>query len=328
VSNVSDSAVDSAFILDAVEVLQDPPLFFITSGAFNGHGPLLTLASETRSFDSVLLACCGATVTLDGPALVASHSTLDVPFGAVHAIQGATITSQSSGPLVQLDGGTYALGTVTSVFSAAGAREDGSDQPLRHAGTFLDAANASVSTSNVMIVDQALLQASAPLINLRNSTLTATDSALDAAFRANVTGVGPLFALDRSTMTLVSGALVNVRNGSSLFVHGDLVRLANGSVLNLLNGPLASVSGNSSLTVSGALVSFTGTGNALNVTNNLCSVFGCTKVGGLNVVLTGGATTANVNIGNAIKGAGSVNVAPDAAAVVVSGAGSSFKAGN
>ncbi len=214
------------------------------------------------------------------------------------------------------------------MFSAAGASADGSDEPLRHGGPFLDAANASVRTSNVMIVDTALLAASAPLLNLRNTTFTTTDSALDLAFRANMSAHGPLFALDKSALTIASGALVNVRNGSRLVVNGDLVRLANGSTQSLLNGPLASVSGNSKLAVSGALVSFAGDKNVLNVNNNLCSMFGCANIGGLPFVLTGGVNASNVSVtGSPITGAGTVNIGPNAAAAVVSGAGSSLKVG-
>jgi hypothetical protein len=329
VSNVSDAALDSAFILDAIAVVQDPPLFFLTGGTSTAAGPLLTLNNQRQSADSVLVACCGAQLTLNGPALLATHAELDAPFGVVNAIQGGRIVSTGTGALVGLDGGRYNLGTTTAVFEIGGAAADGSDEPLRHAGTFLDAANASVNTGNVMIVDTALLQASAPLLNLRNSVVTTNDSALDLSFRAKVTSLGPLFALNNSALTVGSGALVNVRHGSSLFVGGDLVHLANGSMLSLLNGPLASVSGNSLLSVSGGLVSFSGSGNILNVNNNLCSMFGCTNVGGLNFVLTGGASAANVNVTTSpIKGAGTVNIGPSAAAVVVSGAASRVNVGN
>ena len=326
VSNVSDSAVDSAFLLDAVLLTQDPPLFYITGGTFARSGALLALANDRLAVDSVMMVCCGGQATLDGPVLAATNSTVDAPFGALSVIQGGRLTSTGSGALVQLDGGTYTLGTITGVFDVAGS--DPNDAPLRHGGAFLDAANATINTGNIMIVDTALLQASAPLVNLRNSTLTTNDSGLDLAFRANVTSVGPTFALDRSTLTVGSGALVNIRNGSSLVVTGDLVRLANGSTLNVLNGPLASVSGNSLLSVSGGLVAFSGGGNALNISNNLCSIFGCANIGGLTVALTGGATAANVSITNAIKGTGAVNIAPSAAAVLVSGAGGKVNVGN
>ena len=55
---------------------------------------------------------------------------------------------------------------------------------------------------------------------------------------------------------------------------------------------------------------------------------GCANIGGLTVALTGGATAANVSITNAIKGTGAVNIAPSAAAVLVSGAGGKVNVGN
>jgi hypothetical protein len=328
ISNVSDTLLDSGWLIDGVTVVQDPPRFFITSGLFAPSGTLLALANDTQRFDSVLMSCCGATVQLDGPALAATSSVLDVPFGVAHAIQGGRITSSSGGPLVQLDGGHYALGTVTSIFSAAGVSPDGSDEPLRHAGTFLDATGATIQTGTAMIVDAALLAATAPLLNLTQSTMTATDSVLDLSFRAKVTSLGPLFALNGSSLTVANGALVNLRNGSHLSVSGDLVRLANGSSLHLLNGPLLSVAGNSAAHVSGHLISFVGPLNTFTLNNNLCAMFACTKVGGLNVALIGGANANNVSIVNPIGGTGTVTMAPSAAAVVVSGAGSSVKAGN
>jgi hypothetical protein len=326
VFNVSDTAFDSAFILDAVEVLQDPPLFFVTQGNLAPAGTLQTVVNGTLTADSLLMVCCGASASLPGPALYASNSDVTFPFSVISAIQGGHITSSWPGPMIQLEGGRYTLGPIVTVFDVAGSGP--TDQPLQHAGPFLDATNASITTGNVMIVDSALLAASAPLLNLKNSTLTTNDSALDLSFRANVTSIGPLFALNNSSLIVGNGALVNLRNGSSLFVNGDLVRLSNGSTLSLSNGPLASVAGSSSLTVSGALVSFTGGGNTLNITNNLCSVLGCAKVGGLNVAFTGGASAANVSISNAITGAGTFTTAPNAAAVVVSGAGSTVKVGH
>ena len=105
------------------------------------------------------------------------------------------------------------------------------------------------------------------------------------------------------------------------------VQLANGSTLSLLGGPLAQVTGNSTLSVSGALVSFVGTGNTLSITNNLCASLGCTNLGGVNVALTGGASAANVSLTNPIKGAGTVNVGANAAAILVSGSGSKVSVG-
>src|SRR5262249_31847969 len=188
--------------------------------------------------------------------------------------------------------------------------------------------DAMVTTGAVLRVDTALLEATAPILNLRNTTMVTTDHALDLQYRANVTALGPMIALNGSSLTVANGALVNVAFGSALSVRGDLVSLANGSSLSLLNGPLAKVSGNSALNVSGALVSFLGGGNTLSINNNLCASLSCASFGGLNVALTGGASAANVSVTNPIQGSGTVNIGANAAAIVVSGAQSSVKVGN
>ena len=91
-------------------------------------------------------------------------------------------------------------------------------------------------------------------------------------------------------------------------VHGDLVQLANGSTLSLLSGPLAH-----------------GASNTLSINNVLCTSY---EPWGVNVALTGGASAANVSLTNPIKGAGTVNIGSNAAAILVSGSGSTVKVGN
>jgi hypothetical protein len=262
---------------------------------------------------------------LTGPALDATNSNLTIPFSVVSAIQGGHITSSWHGAMVQLNGGSYTLGPIVGIFDVAGS--DASDRPLRHGGVFLDATSASISSGSVLRVDTALLEATAPLLNLKSSTMLTNDSALNLSFRANVSSLGPMIALNNSTLTVAAGALVNVGFGSLLAVRGDLVQLANGSTLNLFNGPLARVTGNSTLAVSGGLVSFIGGGNTLNLNNTLCAAFSCTNLGGLNVALTGGASAANVSLTNPIQGVGTANIGANAAAIVVSGAGSKVSVG-
>lgn len=325
VSNVSDTALDSAFILDAVAVAQDPPLHFLTAGALTSNGALFSSGAGAQTFDSLLLVCCGASATLHGAALHATNSELTLPFSVVTVVQGGRLTSTWPAAMIQLEGGRYRLGEIVSVFDVAGGGEG--DEPFRHPGPFLDATHASIAAGNVLRVDAALLQASAPLLRLSASSLVTNDSAVDLSNRARLASVGPLFSLNASTLA-VNGALVNVRNGSTLSVSGDLVRLANGSTLSLSNGPLASVIGNSALSVSGALVAFGAGSNTLSIANSLCASFACASIGGLNVALTGGASASNVSITAPITGAGTVTMAPNAAAIVVSGAGSTVKVGN
>jgi hypothetical protein len=227
--------------------------------------------------------------------------------------------------MISLDGGSYTLGPLVSVIDVAGL--DPSDEPLRHAGTFLEANNATIQTGSVVRVDSALLAATAPLIALRNSSLVANDSAIQLSYRATVTSLGPAVSLDRSSLIVERGALVNLLGGSVLTIQGDLVRLANGSTLIVRNGPLAQVTGNSVLSITGALVGFSGTGNTLSVGNTLCSSLACTNIGGLPVALTGGATAANVSVSSPVTGTGTVSFAPGAAALLVSGAGSKVTVG-
>ncbi|HYE90895.1 MAG TPA: FecR domain-containing protein, partial [Terriglobales bacterium] len=222
VSNVSDTALDSAFILDAVAVTQDPPRHFVTGGTLTSNGALFSSGAGAQTFDSLLLVCCDGSATLNGAALHATDSDLTLPFSVVTVVQGGRLTSTWPGAMLRLEGGRYRLGEIVSVFDIAGRGED--DEPFRHPGAFLDATGASIAAGNVLRVDAALLQASAPLLRLHGSTLVTNDSAVDLSNRARLASVGPLFSLSASTLA-VNGALVNVRNGSTLSVRGfDLDR--------------------------------------------------------------------------------------------------------
>jgi hypothetical protein len=67
------------------------------------------------------------------------------------------------------------------------------------------------------------------------------------------------------------------------------------------------------------LVNFLSTGNTLNITNNLCAGGGCTTMGGLRVLITGGGS---LSLSNPILNAtgNTLNIGPDAAVISVSGA--------
>lgn len=335
VTDVGDSDGDSGGVLDLVVVTQDPPLYFLRDGApfvRTDPAPLLQLTNSPRTFDSLMVVCCNSSATLAGPLLRATNSDLTVPFSLLSVIQGGKLVTSSQEPLTFLEGGTHALGTSVGVFDIAGVNVGadaetgltlGIDRPLQHAGILLETAGASVATEKVLKLDTALLEATAPLINLlAGSSLTTNTSAVDLSYRAKVTSLGPLVKLDASSLTVRSGALVNVANGSLLNVNGNLVQLSNGGILNLRNGPLLSVSGGSILNVSGGLVGFGGSGgNSINITNSFCNG-GCYNAGGVPVALTNGATAANVSITSPVKNAslGSINLAsPNTAVVVVSG---------
>lgn len=314
IENISDAVQNSGLLFDDVVVTQDPPLFFILDGATftrTESTPLLQLANESKTFDSLLMVCCNATATLAGPILEATNSALDVPFSLVSALQGGTITSTSTSPLVLLQGGTYSLGTNVAIFDIAGTNKAfdpspqltlGTDKPLRHGGVFLDASSAAIKTRSLMQVDTALLEATAPLLNLAaGASLTTTSNAVDLVGKAKLSIPNDAIAminLSASSLTVMNGHLVNVAGGSSLNLAGSLVNLSNGSTLNILNGLLLNATGGSVANIGKSLVSFSGSGNLLNVTNNLVPT---ALIGGVPVY--GPADSFKIS-GNALAGLG------------------------
>ena len=329
-----DTIFDSAALVDATSVGQDPPLYFLRRGdslVRNGTDPLLRLSNATQTFDSLMVVCCDGRATLAGPLLHATDSNLTVPWSLLAVMQGGVLTTSSTDPLARLDGGVYSFGGAgVPMFDlyGTGAAVDpetgltlGTHRPLQHGGSLLAASNATVTATQAVRVDNALLEASAPLLSLRNgSKLTTASDTVQLSYQAKVTSLGSVITLDRSALTVARGAALNLAGGSGLRVTGNLFSLTNGSSLSLLSGPLVSLSGGSFLNVTGALIGFGGTGgNLVSVTNSFCP---CTSIGGIPVSLSGGALASNVNITGAIKnsGLGTVNLSPNAALIRVDGA--------
>jgi hypothetical protein len=327
---------DPGFLgLDDVSVIADPPLYFLGSGdtlTRRGSDPLLRLSGTAQTLDSLMVVCCGARARFAGPLLQATNSDLTVPFSLVSVIQGGSLISTTTDPLVQLLAGTHRFGVMAlPIFEIAGVNASidaqtgltlGTDQPLQTQGALLDASQATITAHQAVRIDNALFEATAPLLALRSGAqmTTATDT-IQLSYQATVTTLGPIVRLDRSGLVVAQGAALNLAGGSLLRVTGDLFTLTNGSSLQLLNGPLVSLSGGSLLNVNGALIGFGGTGgNLVSVANNLCP---CTTIGGLPVSLTNGALASNVSIAGAIKngGLGSLNIAPNSAVIRVDGAG-------
>ena len=227
---------------------------------------------------------------------------------------GGRLTSTATDPLIQFASGTVTLGAeVVSLAGRATATTSevadgvtltlGTDQPLQTAGALIQASASSVSARRALLLDTALLAASAPILSLTaGSTFTTTIDAIDLLQKAKLTSVGPLARLDASTLTVNAGAAIRVTGGSLLRVTGDLLELNNAAIMNVSSGPVLRVSGNSVVNVTGAFVNFGGTGNnSINVTNTLCQS-ACSMVGGIPVFLQGGASASQVSIGaNAIR---------------------------
>ena len=336
IGDVGDVNFASGVLLDAVSIPEDPPLYLVRAGqplTRTSLDPLVEYTGGSASFDSAMIVAPGAKVSLAGPLLRASDTSLTAPVSLLSVLPGGHFASSTEEPLVSLKGGTHALGTEVAMFDLMGSGtvtdvDSGlslaTDTPLRTGGSLFESDGATVTTNQVLHVDTALLEATAPLLHLKNgSVLTTASDAILLSGTSRLSASSSLVSLDASRLAVAMGALVNVSGGSVLNVARDLVSLRNGSALSLLNGPLLAVGGGSLASIGGGLVAFGGSGgNLLSVSNSLCGG-PCAMIGGIPVALMNGATAGNVSIGaGAIQnaGLGSVKLAsPSTALVSVSG---------
>src|SRR5215813_9195787 len=345
VGDVGDVLFPSGVLVDDVSVLQDPPLFLLQGGqnlVRTSTDPLVEFTGGSATFDSVMVVAGGSTASLAGPLLRATDTNLTIPTSLLTVLPGGSFSSTTTDPLVSVNGGTHAFGTDVAMFDIAGSgtaldADSGlmlaTTEALKTNGPLFEADGASVTTHQVVRLDQALLEASAPLLHLKNgSQLTSASDAIALGDQSRLTSnASALVALNASKMLVSTGSLVNVSGASVLNVSGNLVSLSNGSALSILNGSVLTVSGNSLASIGGSLVSFGGSGgNLLSVSNNYCGG-SCAMIGGIPVALLNGATASNVSIGaGAIQNPnlGSVHLgSPSTALVTVSGAGSKVTIG-
>jgi hypothetical protein len=294
-------------------------------------------------------------VTLNGPVLAATeNSMLEIP-GALLATfaGGQLVVNDSTDPVFAFTGGDHSIGTGESAdrdaifilngLAAQTANEEvetgtilelGTRQPVQAAGSLLEMTSANVTTNKVLRLDTALLEASAPIINLKaNAGLQTFSDAVDLIQKAKLTtsAINPMIRLDGSHILVSDGALVAVRGGSFLNIGGDLLAMNNASTLSLNNGTILTASGGSVVKIQGGLVNFGGVGNTINITNNLCPG-GCTVIGGLKVFLTNGALAGNVTVDTPIinPGGGTINFSNggNTAHITVDGATTKVRIGN
>jgi FecR protein len=310
----------------------------LTSGAdfvFVGPGGRLTSTTsqallqltDTALNAPTLLFNDGGLVNLaGGPLLKAVNSTLTFDFAAVESAFGGQIVSTSTSPFLALDGGTLTSKGHLFLLSGGSGITTNLSMPLQTGGTLLEAINgASLDVAgNALRMDLALLEATKPVISLIGSATKATalstgGSTMDL-FKSIVISAGPVVALDRGLINVRNGPLINLANGSTLVVAGDLLQLLNSSKINVFNGPLVRVTGGGSLlNVGGALAAFGGTGgNAIVVSNNIAPT---ATLSGLPVSATGGGTIA---IGpNPVRGPtlGNISISPGGSLIQATGGG-------
>jgi hypothetical protein len=278
-----------------------------------------------------------ARMAVRGSLLEASLSSTVSSTGALVFVgPGGEIRADNvTAPLVILTGGTHSLNPSlgsTGIFSLAGragatANETvesvtltlGTDRPVVTSGSLAQLqGGAVVSSERAVRLDTALLEASAPLFNVRGgSSLTTANNALELVQQAKLASIGPVLRLDASTFTVTAGAAISVNGGSLLRITGDLLSMINASTFTISNGSVLNVTGGSVVHISGAFVNFGGSGgNVINVNNSICGG-ACSTSGGIPFQVSNGATV-SVS-GTAIKnpGLGALNPNNASTAVIV-----------
>ncbi len=237
-------------------------------------GGSLTLGAAT----SAVLVNTAGTATLAGGLLDTTGTDITAVGDFVRALGGGrVVVIGSSAPLLSLTGGTHQFGAAGNIYRLSGTATAidpvsglllGTEEPIQAAGSLFESVGATATTQRAVRLDVALLQASAPLLSLRNNGavaggLTTTSNAIDLTSRAKLNATAPVIALDGSRITVTNASLVNVAGGSYLGVTGNLLSVANGSLISVTGGTLLFAAGGSVVNISGALLSFGGSGSTV-----------------------------------------------------------------
>ncbi|MDT7042999.1 FecR domain-containing protein [Candidatus Nitronereus thalassa] len=261
--------------------------------------------------------------------------TLTTGSGIIHAegddrIVLATGTADAIVDITSPDG-THDLGT--AAFNLTGedpqggpldtplTKKDGGNNDVAVDQTLLRTSGATVSAKKLLVVDQALLDATATLFQILAGSDVTVDpgvgsGALDVSNMAIASSTMPLLSLDNSNMEITTGnlltlaAMTNVTIGTAI-TSANLLDL-NNSTISILNGLLADVSG--TLTVHGLLASLNGT-SSITVTNNIAPTH---TIGGYPVHIANGGT---ITTGN-----GSTNLFVNTTDISVTAGGSLLRA--
>ena len=237
-------------------------------------GPLLSAVSAPiRLTADVVGIFNGASVVSErsDPAAISPFIKVE---GTVVDPLGKQVTNLEAGEVV--NGATVINGRIANISGVGGA--SGTTQAsltLKSGGALLEASggafvNVKGADGNVVRLDAALLDATAPLINLVGAQLQTGGHAINLANNSTIESrsAEALIKLENNArMDVLNGHLVNV-SASRLNVAGDLVRMGNGTILTV-NGVLLNVFNGGIVTINGALVRFTGVGATINVTNTL-----------------------------------------------------------
>ena len=304
------------FSFNGQTVTAPTSLYSLTRGQTDSPAvPILEALGSSLSVGQSLMDVSGGAVFASSgaapllyldPAKLGAASVLTLSGGATFSLTGTLFHDQNGGLALASD--------VIRVSGGAGMVGSGASALVDLVGSSASAAGALLSVSGGAVLD--LVRASAPLLNLtQHAALTTGRGLVDISGGAAVR-LSQITALNASALA-VAGHGVSLTGGASLTVAGDLFRIANGSTLTFTNGALLSLGGGSGLSVTGALVNFIGTGNTLSISNTLCAN-GCTMIGNLPVLVTGGGS---ISLSNPILNlaGNTLSIAPGSAVITVTG---------
>lgn len=305
------------FTLDGGVVNQPGSFYSLSRGLTDSPAvPILEATNSSLTLGQSLMEISGATFSSTGAAPLLNLDPTTLNAASLLTLSGGG-QFNLVGSLFQDQNGTLALSSDFLGLSGVGTTFAGSGASalVDLVGSSASTAGGLLSVSSGAVMD--LVKASAPLLSLtRNAALVTGNNLADISGGATVT-LRQLASLSASNL-VVQGHALSLSGGARMTVGGDLFRLADRSTLTITNGALLSLSGGAILNVGGALINFIGTGNTLNITNTLCGG-GCTMVGGLPVLVTGGGTL-TLTTNPILNLTGNVlNIAPGAAAITISG---------
>ncbi len=251
-----------------------------TTAMFSGTGAILGQEIQGAVVSLLGKANEPALVTLEDRALaVLDGSSIQPMDPAIPTALLAVLDSQLTGP---------------SVPPVIGQDAGGNDILRQDVPAFIEVIDGTVSVDTAVLVgstdlvantvdlDQALLNASSPLLAMINGNLTTTSdfgrvAGQNAKFEGNLVAGDALIRLDGTSRLTVNGNLFHVSGGAQFtLANGSLLSVQGDSLVDINGGVLAAVGAGSTFSLSGgALVDF-GTGtNVVNISNTLCASTSC-----------------------------------------------------
>ena len=267
--------------------------------------------------------------------------TITPPLTPGNAILVNNIVTRSTPneDLIQITGpnpveiNSTALGLDNSAVDASGPNDNITLVSVSSSGTLRDTSpdpiisiqdSQTTTETAVNVIDQSVIQASAPLIaalttnrpNTVASQLTTTSDTVQVA-GSNLIGFLPadalaLLQLDGSSL-ISAGSVFNVSGGGNLGVSGNLVSATNGS--QLVANSLVSLSGGSRFGLTGGSLLFGDNSSTVTINNTLCAAGGCTN----GFVFAPAGNT--ITIANNFQPTQGIDVPDSAALIVVNGTG-------